>query len=377
MNKIKINEVKNKIRKIPFVIPLYKKLVKKKEYEYKDEKILLETANKTFLEWPSEEQKPHVGLVREHGEKIFEGVYWTKYERFLKNNKIKYEYLNMSNSTFINEVSKYDIIIWRTPSDPSSQQEAEGKIRLIEKYMGKTCLPSFDEIWFYEDKIRQDYLFKLNNLPAIKTFITYSKQEAIEYIKNCNYPFVSKISTGSGSQGVQLIKNYNTAKKMCDDIFGRGLNSYWTYLKQKDYVYFQEYVEGASFDLRIIIIGNSYFGYYRDVPMNDFRASGAGIFQKRGIPKEALLMAKKVKDCMPPTRVLAVDLLQNPQDNKYYIIETSLFVSVDTPEQLVVDGVPGRYIYDKGEFIFEEGKFWIQELTLLELFEEWNKKRVR
>lgn len=371
MNKIKIAEIKNKIRKIPFVMSVYRKFVKEKTYDSKEEIALLETADKVMLKWTSEEERPYVGLVKEHGEKLVEGIYWTKYERFLKNNNIRYNFLDISCSNFISEAQKYDIIIWRTPSDPSSQQEAEGKIRLIEKYMGKTCLPSFDEVWFYEDKIRQDYLFRLNNLPAISTFITFSKKEAMEFIKKCEYPFVSKISTGSGSQGVKLIQNYNMAKRICDKIFDKGLNSYWTYQKQKNYVYFQEFIKKAKFDLRIIIVGNSYFGYYREVPSNDFRASGSGIFQKKGIPEEALLIAKKVKDCMPPTRILAVDLLKNPSDNKYYIIETSIFIRVDSPEQLVVNDISGRYIYNGNEFVFQEGKIWIQELALLELFNEW------
>lgn len=371
MNKVKVNEIKNKLNRIPYLKQVYRKIIKGRDYTIEEEKKLIESAEKIFLGWPDDVEKPIVGLVREYKDKIVEGMYWTKFERFLKNNSVQYEYFDINNSTFIDEAEKFDIIIWRTLSDPASQNEAEGKIKLLEKYMGKSCFPSEEELWFYEDKIRQHYLFRINNLPTINTIVSYSENEAMNFIKGCNYPIVSKIATGSGSQGVRLIRNYKEARKMCKRIFGHGLKIYWPYLRQKNYIYFQEFIEDSTYDLRIIIINDSYFGYYRNVPKGDFRASGAGNFEKKDIPKEALLLAKRVKECLPRTRILAVDLLKNPKDNEYYIIETSLFIRIDTPEQLVVNGVAGRYIYSDNEFRFEKGKFWLQELVLQQILNEW------
>ena len=134
---------------------------------------------------------------------------------------------------------------------------------------------------------------------------------------------------------------------------------------------FQEFTPNYGFDLRVIVIGDQFLGYYRHVPENDFRASGAGIYSKKTIPKEALLLAKRVKDSFPKTNMLAIDMLQDKRDDLFKVIETSIFIGVDTCEQLKVDGVPGLYRYKDGEFYFEPGRYWIQELALKEAMEEW------
>jgi len=64
---------------------------------------------------------------------------------------------------------------------------------------------------------------------------------------------------------------------------------------------------------------------------------------------------------------LAVDLLKDVISNQYLINEVSVFIQVDTDEQLHVDGKPGYYErVDEGKYIFKEGKYWIQEFILEE-----------
>lgn len=381
MNKIKKKYIKNKLAKIPYVMRIYKfvkcKMVKHKtsydklELDFdigSDEDLSIDSANKVIMNWPKNIKKPYVGLVKECDNPT---AYWTKYERFLKNNNINYDFYDVYRSDFIEKAKNIDVVIWRTSSDPASQEQARSKIWILEKGLNKICLPSYDEIWFYEDKINQYYLGQINELPMIKTFISNSKDETLEYIKNCKYPIVSKLTNGSGSQGVKLIKNYKKAKAVCSKIFENGLGTYWSYIKQKDYVYFQEFISDAKYDLRIIIVGNSYFGYYREVPQDDFRASGSGIEIYKSIPEEAMLLAKKLKDSFPKNRILAVDLLKDKRDDQFYIIETSIFYRIDFPSETIVDGRLGRYVYDKGEFKFEKGKYWTQELALVEVMNEW------
>ena len=70
-----------------------------------------------------------IGLVRERD-------YYPKYERFLKNNNIVYEYYNPLLSNWMKEAQRFDLIVWNTSSDPSTQEIAEGKIYILEQ-MGK------------------------------------------------------------------------------------------------------------------------------------------------------------------------------------------------------------------------------------------------
>lgn len=384
MNPIKRKELIHKLYRIPYarvIKNLIKKLMRKQYSDYDLKKLQhdygiiedfsIDAAEKVLITWPMYIKKPYVGLVRESE---IPGAYWLIYERFLKNNSIKYDYYDVHSSDFIEQGRKFDVILWRTLSNPAEQEEAASKIKILESNLGKLCLPNEHELWIYENKINEDYLCIANSLPAIKTFISNSKEETLKYIKNCEYPFVSKITNGSGSEGVVLIKNYKQAKKLCTKVFENGKYSSWPYIKQKDYVYFQEFIPDAKFDLRVMIVGNNYFGFYRDVPKDDFRASGAKNDRFDSIPEEVMKLAKEVKESFKKCRLIAVDFLFDKERNEYLILETSIFPGINLPSDTIVDGKLGRYIYKNGSFTFVEGKVWIQELQIKEVMMEWIEK---
>ena len=329
---------------------------------------ILENAPVILIKWPKNIKKPFVGLVRsERGHY----AYYLKFERFLKENNIQYEYFDVKKSSFIIKAQKFDVIVWRTLSSYCDKCEATDKIEFMQDFMGKMTLPSKESLWYYEDKVREQWLFDYYHLPAIKTFISYSKAEAEDFIKKAKYPFISKDRTCSSSEGVILVKNIGQAQNICRRIFGSGMDLYEKYIRQKNYVLFQEFVPNRGFDLRVIMVGNSYFGYYRFPRNGDYKASGSGVVEKKEIPLEVLLLAKKVRVCLPKTYLLAVDFLQDSRDNKYYIIESSIFISIETCEQLAINGVVGRYIEDNLEFTFEPGRYWLQDLMMQELMKDW------
>lgn len=299
--------------------------------------------------------------------------YTPKYERFLRNNNIRYEFFDIKRTDWIDKAKEFDLIIWHTSSDICYQRMAKDKIYFMENKMKKHCFPSFDAIWGYENKINSHYLYSLYNLPEIPTFVTFSKSEAYEYVNSVKFPIISKVTTGSASKGVDKITSKRNAIRLINKIFSlSGYKGHCKYENQKNYVYFQEFISNAKFDLRIIVVGNKLFGYYRYPNKGDFRASGAGIYQKKSIPSDALNLAYKIKNEVYNVPRLAVDLLQDENTGQYYIIETSIFIGVDTCEQLIVDGVPGYYLYKaEGIYEFHKGRYWMQELELLEVFENY------
>lgn len=311
----------------------------------------------------------HVGLVKDDNIFSDNGLvtqrsYFPKYERFLKNNQISYSFYDPLRSDWMEQAKKYDLIIWHTDSDPSTQEIAESKIYILEK-MGKKCFPSFDEIWSYESKVRANYLYKLYDFPSIPTYISHSKEDILNYLKNAKFPIISKISTGSASFGVEKINNYKEAIKNVNKIFSyKGKSTYFKYQSQKNYVYFQEYIEDATYDLRVICIGDELFGYYRYPNKGDFRASGAGNYEKKEIPNEALELAYNVREKFGSI-MLATDFVYSEKQGKYLIIESSIFIGVDTCEQLSINGISGKYLrLGKNNYQFIVGKYWIQEIAL-------------
>jgi len=332
----------------------------------------LNDAEHVTIDWPGGMPKPKIGVVKNDREHLLTlpTDCWPKYQRYLEHNDIPYEFFDISKSNWIEEALNFDVIVWRTDSDPATQRDAETKICFIENHLKKLCYPTYREIWSYEDKVRQYYLFKINNIPTVETFITNEKEEAIKFIEKAKFPVVSKITTGSGSLGVEIIKDKRAAKKFISKVFAPGRNTYWTYLKQKDYVYFQEYIPDALYDLRVIVVGNMFFGYYRMRPENDFRASGAGLQESKEIPKEALMLAKEVKHKLNAT-MLGVDMIKSESQGEYKVIEASIFNQIDSAEESKIDGVPGYYEYRNGNFMFKPGEYWMQELALNEVLKSW------
>lgn len=330
----------------------------------------LNVANEVLIS--AKENNFKVGLVKD-SEFDADGHFarrasWPKYERFLKNNNICYSFYDIHTSKWQYEADGYDIIIWHPKSSPDYLPEAKSKIYFLEKYLKKICFPSYEELWSYEDKVQALFLYNVFDLPAIPTFATYSRNEALEFINKTEYPVVSKIATGSASCGVVKLNDKRSAGRYVRACFSKvGRETYWHFVRQINYVYFQKFISDANYDLRIIVVGNKLFGYYRYPKAGDFKASGAGIIEKKELPEEAMRLALKTKELFK-TISLAVDMLYSEKEKQYLIIETSLFCGIDTAEQLIIDGKAGYYEYKDDKFTFREGRYWVQELALQEFF---------
>jgi glutathione synthase/RimK-type ligase-like ATP-grasp enzyme len=362
----------------------FEKLIVKyklKKGDFQDDDFInyMNSADKVLLSTSETGKLPKVGLVKDidnYGSYVQKRSHWPKYERFLINNEIPYSFFDFQASDWIEKAKKFDLIIFRPDNSPSAIHEAKTKISFIERYLNKMCFPGSHEIWAYEDKVRANYLYKYFDIPHINTFISNNKNESLAYADTCRFPLVSKISCGSVSRGVQLIDTKKKAKKMIKKIFSQGIQTYWPEQRQKNYVYFQEFIPDAYFDLRIIIVNHSITGYYRLTPDHDFRASGSGIWQLHvtELPKEAMDLAVKLKEALNMT-VVAVDLIKPKGSDQYFVIESSVFFDVDFPSELYINNIAGYYQWKrKGTAVtykFKPGKFWVQELIAHELIRKY------
>jgi hypothetical protein len=205
----------------------------------------------------------------------------------------------------------------------------------------------------YENKLMQFFTLTLAGLPVIRSLATYDYAEALRWIQQARYPFVSKIRTGSGSQGVTLVRTQRIARRIVEQVFRNGRATYWPFARQKNYVLFQEFMENKGYDIRVIVADDeNIFGYFRSVPRGDFRASGYGALRFDALPREAIE-------------------LQSAHDGRFHIIEISQFIKIDFASELLVNGVRGRYRYDTASqsLTFEPGRVWPQEIILKNFFE--------
>ena len=290
------------------------------------------------------------------------------YLRFCRNNDISYEIYNIYQSDWLKKAESLDVIFWHVQSNPCDLSIARHRIYILDVLLKKHCFPSFHEIWQYEDKMKSNDLFDIFDIPHVNSFVSYDFVEALNYVDTVKYPLIAKTKTGASSSGVIKITDKENAKKYVHQAFSKaGRKSIFPYYRDKNYVLFQEFVPDAEYDLRIMLVGNKAFGYYRYPKKGGFKASGSGIYQKKAIPDEALLIAIKTRDRLG-LRLSGVDMLYSIARDKYLVIEASLFNQIDSPAQLELDGVPGYYdISDVENITFVPGKYWIHELVCEEI----------
>jgi len=329
---------------------------------YEDDMMRLASAIPISIEWPFGVDKPLFAIIKDY-EKF---PRWTKYVRFLEYNGLPYEIFDLSAHDWLEKARKFDIFVGILSNNLYHLQEMRRKYFTLETYLGKVCFPSTAHILMYEDKRLESYISNACNIPYARTYISNEKQDAQRLVETLHYPVIHKTDPGSGSLGVELVRDQKQARKIVEQAFSiSGRATHLLYFRQKNYVYFQEYVQNDGYDIRVLIIGNWAFGYYRRVLEGDFRASGMNIIEKRGLPEEAIRIAWRTNQIIK-SPMLVVDLVHG-LDGKYTIIEFSPICQVEKPAQLAINDIPGAYIIENdGSISFIEGKFWVHELALRE-----------
>ena len=333
-----------------------------------DDRDQLNSAEHVLIAWPEHCPKPRVGLVRDRREY----PYWTKFERFLNNNQIPFDYYEVHQSNWLKAARQFDAILW-VPDGATVHlvEEIRRKTYILEKFYDKVCFPSFDTSMWNEDKITQYELLRMNNFPVVETFISHDLCEILKELPQLEYPLVAKTSTGAGSAGVELVKDSRQAVRLAKTIFSAvGRATFWPNFRQTDYVYFQKFQPNEGYDLRVIVVGDIVMGYYRDVPKGEFRASGMQTDRYAALPADAIKLGRELARKFDEV-VIAVDMLRDPSDGKLYITELAATPTMYNDDSVYVDGVKGIYAFDSlGEYKFQPFNCLANELILREFFEK-------
>lgn len=329
-----------------------------------DDRSKLNIAEEIHINWPINIKKPNIGIIQDYGQYPS----WTRYSRFCKNNSFPHHVYDIHNHDWMEKGKEFDVIVGITSCSTYNLEELRYKINVLETVLGKFCFPSRHQIFLYENKALEAALSKIHNFPFIRTYVSHDKKDALSLINKIEYPIVSKVIPSSGSLGVELIRSQSHAEKIVQQAFSQnGRKIHVVHTRQKNYVYFQQFIPNDGYDIRVIVVGNKAFGFYRKVLEGDFRASGMHQEELRALPEKALRIARSVNEIMK-CPLLAVDMIQG-LDGNLYINEFSPYCEITTISELYVDGVPGAYVFDNNDsYHFEPGKFWVHELALKEFF---------
>lgn len=240
-------------------------------------------------------------------------------------------------SSIINQIKDCSGAMWHWFHIPDDKQAAPKILDAIEFGLGIPVFPNINTRWHYDEKVSQHYLFDAIKAPKIQSWVFWKYEEALKFIEQCKYPIIFKLSVGASSANVLKLNSYSEAKDILDKLFFKGFYAYtinefeqqpvsirkpiktrlkeaikyivksinsedsepsipWYYLIQKNYAYFQEFLPGNPYDIRITVIGNRAFGFIRYNRPKDFRASGSGNidYDISKIPIDAVKIAHQI-----------------------------------------------------------------------------------
>ena len=259
---------------------------------------------------------------------------------YCKENKIVYKLVNCYDSDIIAHLQDCEGLMWHWNQNDYKAALFARQLTLSLEKKGIKVFPDVNTAWHFDDKVGQKYLLESIDAPFIKSYVFYSKQDALDWIDKTNFPKVFKLRGGAGSINVSLAKTKAEAISLTKKAFGKGFSPVdrlsrlkdriWVFKRdknrkalrgiinglgrmfiptevekfsssQKGYIYFQDFMPGNDYDSRVVVIGNRCFAVRRYCRKGDFRASGSGIkeydpklFDKRCI-EAAFQTAKKIK----------------------------------------------------------------------------------
>lgn len=241
-------------------------------------------------------------------------VEWIKY---CQNHGIPYKIVNCYSSDIIEQLEGCSGLMWHWPQWDYKAVLFARQLTYSLELKGMKVFPDSHTSWHYDDKVGQKYLLESLGIPFVPTHIFYDQCDALRWAKKTSFPKVFKLTGGASSMNVKLIHTHTEARKIIKKAFHSGFSLVdrrtmfrdkildhkrersWTTLfnafkaflrlfvptrlekisaKEKGYVYFQDFIPGNTFDIRIYVIGEHAYGLKRMVRENDFRASGSHNF---------------------------------------------------------------------------------------------------
>ena len=292
--------------------------------------------------------------------------------------------IDMRKTGILGTIKECDGVMWHYLHIPSDRHYAPKMLYAIENILHIPVWPNLHTRWHFDEKISQSLLFDSLTVPHVKSFVFLEKTDALMFAKTYQrYPIVFKLSVGAGGENVILINDADKAVKVINKMFGEGIfpytinrenelssdekehnNQHVYYELQKNYVYFQEYIENNKKDMRVTIIGDRAFAFYRHNRANDFRASGSGIidYDISDFPMEAIKISFELSNRLG-FQSMAYDFLLDAQGQP--LINEMSYGYVDT----TVYRCPGHW---DSSMRWHDGHMWPEEAHVIDFVNEIN-----
>lgn len=267
------------------------------------------------------------------------GSFSDKWIEYMQKFNIPYKLVNCYRSDIVCQLKGCGGLMWHWNQEDHKAALFARQLTYSLESSGIKVFPDTKTCWHYDDKVGQKYLFEALEIDTIGSYVFYCEIEAKAWLLKKMLPVVFKLRGGAGSENVILVKNISHGLKLIRKAFSSGFarknrvhllkERIWRFRRdktigsllniskgvgrllipkeaeirlptEKNYVYFQDYVQGSDHDIRIIVIGKRAFGIKRMVRAGDFRASGSGIinYDPKAIPEECIVKAFEYSEKM-------------------------------------------------------------------------------
>lgn len=282
-----------------------------------------------------------------------DGSFSERWISYCREKSIDFKPVNCYDSDIIDQISDCDGLMWSHFHGYYPDVLFAKQLLFAVEHCGKKVFPNFFTGWHFDDKVGQKYLLESAGAPLVPSYVFYSRKEALDWCNVSEFPKVFKLRGGAGSSNVSLVKTRKSARHLIRKAFNRGFPQFnrLDYLKErirmvsekreaftgifkgllrfvvstsysrkhsneKGYIYFQDFMPGNTYDIRIVVIGNKAFGAKRMVRKNDFRASGGGdsLFARSEVDERCVRIAFDVSRQLN-TQSLAYDFVYDEYDN--------------------------------------------------------------
>lgn len=274
--------------------------------------------------------------------------------------RVAYKIIDISGPDWINvvEKSKCDaFLVWPSTQLGIWKQMYDDRLRIMVEDLNKIVYPGYKELWFYESKRRMHYWLEANDVSHPNTWVFYSREAAFDFARNCRLPIVVKTDMGAAASGVKILRKRSGLLKYVNRCFKRGIVHRDGDARETEWgsVLFQEYLPGVR-EWRMLRIGDSYFGYEKILKGSFHSGSHCWSYSQ---PKTELLdIVRSITNKWNLTS-MNLDIFES-QDGRYLVNELQAIFGMGNPyEMCVVDGQPGRMLYDAKQksWQFEPGDF--------------------
>lgn len=273
--------------------------------------------------------------------------YSIRWIAYCKAAAINYKIVDCYADDIIEQLNGCDALLWHHNHGSAKDILFAKQLLFSLEQAGIVVFPNFKTAWHFDDKVGQKYLLEACKVEAVRSYVFYTKADAVKWINHTSFPKVFKLRGGAGSANVQLVKDKAAALRLASQAFGSGFSQYQPYTNLKErirkyrkgkatikdvakgvarfampplsskvagkeigYVYFQDFIPNNDADIRVVVIGNKAFAIKRMVRENDFRASGSGniLYAKELFDEKVIEASFKINDKLQ-SQCLALDFV--------------------------------------------------------------------